>query len=258
YPRFNRARWGEVGPLQWSAGYTFPMVLALAPSVTVLPAIRAVIGTIRGTRDESVRQAGVLALMANAALGSVLYYPDYIHLAFIGPPVAIVAADAIDRVVTRRVVTAFLATLLFVGTGYQLTRVMVGSWRDAPFALDTPFGRVRFREQREVDVITRVGAVLDRSGSRQLFVYPFGASFYLLTGTSNPTPFQFLHPNYNRPDQLELAIEILERRRVPYVLVIVPTPSTDPVPRYMSAHYEQVVDEAGPLPLYRRRPADAD
>ena len=257
YPRFNRARWGEIGPLQWSARYTFPTVLALAPSVAVVPAVRAVIASVRGVRDESLRQAGLLAVMTIAAIVSILYYPDYIHLAFIGPPCALLAADAIDRVVERarggRVVTALATVLLFVAMGYQLARVMVGSWRDAPFVLDTPFGRMEFREQRDIDLITRVRAVLDRSGSRELFVYPVGAGFYLLTGTSNPTPFQFLHPNYSRPDQLDLAIAILERRRLPYVVVIVPMNSTDPVLRYVSAHYEQVVDEAGPLPLYRRR-----
>ncbi len=256
YPRFNRAHWGELGPFASSARYTFPTLLAVAPSLAAVPAVRAVAGVVRGTRDRSLRQTMLLAVMAVAAIGSVLYYPDYIHLAFIGPVFALVAADVVERLAGRagRVVATLAALALLAATGYQLARVMVGSWRDAPFALDTPFGRMEFHERREVDVVTRVRAVIDRSGSRELFVYPFGAGFYLLTGTSNPTPFQFLHPNYSRPDQLELATTILERRRVPYVIVIVPMNPADPVLRYVSSHYEQVVDDAGPLPLFRRRP----
>ena len=118
---------------------------------------------------------------------------------------------------------------------------------------DSPFGRVRYHERHEVDVVERVRAVIDRSPSRELFVYPFGAAFYLLTGTDNPTPFQFLPAGYGRPDQVALTIDILERRQVPHVIVIIPMSSADPVLRYIAAHYERVEDAQGELPLFRRR-----
>src|SRR5204863_10175787 len=94
--------------------------------------------------------------------------------------------------------------------------------------------------------------VTDSSGAGALFVVPCAAAFCLRTGTESPTPFQFLPPAYARPDQVSLTIDILERRQVAYVIVIVPMSSTDPLLRYVAAHYERVEDEQGELPLFRR------
>jgi hypothetical protein len=258
YPHLNRTRWGAVGPFPWNARYTFPNLLAVWPSLAAVPIVGAAFAAVRGERGEAFRRTMLLAVMGPAAIASVLYYPDYVHLAFIGSLFAVVAADAVERIAAwgrpARAATAVLTLALLAASAVQLERVMAGSWRDFPVRLDTPFGRMDFREGHELDVIQRVRAVLSRSPSRELFVYPFGAALYLVTGTSNPTPFQFLLPSYSRPDQLETAISILERRRVPYVIVIVPMSAEDPVLRYVGSHYEQVADDAGPLPLFRRRP----
>jgi hypothetical protein len=258
YPHLNRTRWGAVGLFPWNARYTFPTLLAVAPSLAAVATLRTVVAAARGERGDGFRRMMLLAVMTLAAIGSVLYYPDYVHLAFIGSLFAVVAAELVEEIAARgrpvRLATAVLVLVLFGASTVQLERVMAGSWRDFPVALDTPFGRMDFRQGHELDVIERVRAVLSRSASNELFVYPFGAAFYLITGTSNPTPFQFLLPSYSRPDQLETAISILERHRVPYVIVIVPMSPDDPVLRYISSSYEQVVDDAGPLPLFRRRP----
>ena len=131
---------------------------------------------------------------------------------------------------------------------------MTGSWRDHPFSYVTPFGRMDFHDRHEIEIIDGIRTVIDRSTSRELFVYPYGAAFYLLTGTSNPTPFQFLLPGYSRPDQIDATLAILEARQVPYVIVIKPMTPTDPVTEYVGSHFEQVEGEHGKLPLFRRVP----
>jgi hypothetical protein len=258
YPRLNRARWGALGLFPSSARYTFPTALALAPGLTLVAGVRAAVGFARGVEGEHVRRLTCLTLMGLASIASILYYPDYIHLAFIGSVFAVLAAELLATAFRARPAAGWPATMvavLLLGvTGAQLARVMNGSWRDHPFATDSPFGRVRFEDLQQLEIVERVRAVLAPAGARELFVYPFGAALYLLTGTENPTPFQFLLPEYSRPDQIDLTLAILERRRVPYLFVIKPMTSTDPILRYVTEHYDQVEDERGLLPLFRRRP----
>lgn len=258
YPRLNRTPWGSVGLFPWYARYTFPTALAVAPGLALLASIRAAVGFVRGVDGERLRRSVCLALVGLASIASILYYPDYIHLAFIGSVFAVLAAELLETGLRARPLAGWPATLVAVlllgATGAQLARVMTGSWRDYPLAYDSPFGRVRFHERQELEIVERIRAILDRAPSRELFVYPFGAGMYLLTGTENPTPFLFLVPEYSRPNQIELTLAILERRRVPYLFVIKPLTSTDAILRYVAAHYEQVEDERGPLPLFRRRP----
>jgi hypothetical protein len=258
YPRLNRTEWGSVGLFPWYARYTFPTALAVAPGLAVVASFRAALAFARRVDGERLRRAACLALVGLSSIASILYYPDYIHLAFIGSVFAALAAELLETALRTRPLRGWPATLVVVlvlgATGAQLVRVMVGSWRDHPYAYDSPFGRVRYHERRELEMTERLRAVLDRSPSRELFVYPFGAAIYLLTGTENPTPFQFLVPEYSRPDQIELTLTILKERRLPYLFVIKPLTPTDPILRWVADHYEQVVDEKGPLPLLRRRP----
>jgi hypothetical protein len=258
YPRLNRTRWGSVGFFPRYARYTFPTALAVAPGLALVATVRASLGFVRRVDRERLRRSVCLAVVGLSSIASILYYPDYIHLAFIGSAFAVLAAELLEIALRARPLAGWPATLVVVlllgATGAQLARVMAGSWRDHPFAYDSPFGRVRFHERQEREIVERMRAVLDRSPSRELFVYPFGAAIYLLTGTENPTPFQFLAPEYSRPDQIEQTLAILEQRRVPYLFVIKPLTSTDPILRYVADHYEQVEDEQGPLPLFRRRP----
>jgi hypothetical protein len=263
HPLFNythlnqpQARWGSIGIFPWYARYTFPAALAVVPGLTLVAGVRAAVAIARRDDGENLRRALLLPILGLASIAAIAYYPDYAHLAFVGSVFAILAAELAEtafraRLLAGRPATAVVLALL-VATGAQLARVMIGSWRDFPFVYDSPFGRVRYHERHEVDVVERARAVIDQSASRELFVYPFGAAFYLLTGTDNPTPFQFLPAAYARPDQVALTIEILERRQVPYVIVIVPMSSSDPVLRYIAAHYARVEDGQGQLPLFRR------
>ena len=259
YTRLNQARWGMVGLFPWYARYTFPTALAVVPGLALVAGARAIVAVVRRDDAERARRTVLLAIVGVASIGAIAYYPDYVHLAFVGSVFAVLAAELLEHALDIRSLAGWPATVVAIAllgaTGGQLARVMIGSRRDFPFVYDSPFGRVRFSERHEADVVERVRAVVDRSGSRELFVYPFGAAFYLLLGAENPTPFQFLPAGYGRPDQVAQTVDVLERRRVPWVIVFIPMTSSDPVLRYVAAHYERVTDAEGDLPLFRRREA---
>jgi hypothetical protein len=238
------ASWGYVGPFGWLARYTVPRLLPWEPVLTALVGCRAGVELRWGHDRERGRRSVVLAVMSAAWAGSILYFPDFIHLCIIGPVFAIIAADLLESGLAAvgtwwggaHPVRWLATTALLLALGVHLGRVFVGSWRDFPLARTTPFGRVDFREQREVDLVEDVRAKLEQAGTTELFVYPAGAALYLLTGAINPTPFQFMAPGYSRPDQLDQAVETLERRKVLYVLMLVELPG-DPVTEYVRRRY---------------------
>ena len=256
------APWGYLGPFAWYARYTFPRVLPWEPVLTALMAMRVAVALVRGDDPERLRRSLVLTVMSLAAVGSIAYFADYIHLAFIGPVFAVLAADLLEAAlgglarrapVGARVAGGLTAVLVLAGVAFQLRTVMAGSWQDYPIAYRSPFGTLHFHHRKEIDMLERVRAVLDAAGAKELFIYPAGAGFYLLTGTTNPTAYQFLVPGYSRPDQLEDAAATLARRRVPFVLVFFPLGRGEPVADEVLAHYEAVLHGSDGQPLLWRR-----
>lgn len=51
-----------------------------------------------------------------------------------------------------------------------------------------------------------------------IFVYPYVPMYYFLSATTNPTPYSLLVYNYNTPSQFQQAIQIVDRKRVHYVV----------------------------------------
>ena len=72
----------------------------------------------------------------------------------------------------------------------------------------------------------------------------------------NATPYQLILPGYSPAEQLDDAISILDRRRVPFVLLVsVLTRAGDPVVTSVTRAYDQVADfdTSARLLLYQRR-----
>ena len=67
-----------------------------------------------------------------------------------------------------------------------------------------------------------------------IFVYPYYPAYYYLTATSNPTPYDYLHPGLHTPEQFEEAMNRIAARRPEVVLfdpsfyggIVVSFPST--------------------------------
>jgi hypothetical protein len=52
----------------------------------------------------------------------------------------------------------------------------------------------------------------------EIFAYPYCPMYYFLSATTNPTRFSILLSNYNTAAQIEEVIQVLEQRRVRYVV----------------------------------------
>jgi hypothetical protein len=71
----------------------------------------------------------------------------------------------------------------------------------------------------------------------------------------NPTRFQFLLPGYNSPAQLQEVIEVLEQRKLPYIVAFPGfLPAGDPINAYLQREYEPLADagEVGQA-IFRRK-----
>ncbi len=253
------APWGYVGAFGWNARHTFPTLLTWLPGLAVLAALRAGADWWRGAPSERVRRSVALALSAPAWIASILYFPDYIHLAIIGPIFAVVAADLLAGALAppraaSRVAGGIGTAFLLVAIAFQLERVSTGSWQDYPIVHHTPFGTMNFRDRNRPDQIEWMRTLLRDSGTDELFVYPAGAAWYLWTDTINPTPYQFLAASYNGPDQLAETVAILDRRRLPYVIGVMLL-AGDPVSDYLRAHYTPMKQPAGQMTVLRRNDA---
>jgi hypothetical protein len=112
---------------------------------------------------------------------------------------------------------------------------------------------VQFHGTREATAYARIAALTRATPPAELLSYPWGGAVHLLTGTINPTPIQIYLPTYTTASQIADTIATLERRRVPWVVTPGPLDPKDPIQAYVAQHYEQVVEDGRPLPLYRRR-----
>jgi hypothetical protein len=250
YPRVNRVPWGYIWTLP---SYTFPHLLVWLPAVTLVEAARSVRS---GREAEDRRRGATLVVMAAAAVGSIAYNPDYIHHAFVGSVLAVLLGDVVEaglRAFAPRTVAAAVTAVALVALAAQLGRVMVRAHRDFPIDLATPFGTVQFHGTLEATAYARIAALTRATPRAELLSYPWGGAVHLLTGTINPTPIQIYLPTYTTASQIADTIATLERRRVPWVVTPGPLDPKDPIQAYVAQHYEQVVEDGRPLPLYRRR-----
>jgi len=246
--------WGYVGPLGWYLRYTFPTLLRYLPVPVAILGVRAFREWRRG-RQERFRQSALLTIFALAAIGSVFYSADCIHLAFAAPMVVVVVADIFEWAIGirfPRAAATVVVALLNVALALQLARVMVGSWADHPYSYASQFGRVQFRTPGEIEMVQAIRDAAQANGPTEVFIYPAGAGMYLLTGTSNPTPFQFLAPGYSRPDQLDALPGMLERRRVRVVVVFVPPEPSSLLATYLARHFEPVPGQHGRPLVFQR------
>jgi hypothetical protein len=99
------------------------------------------------------------------------------------------------------------------------------------------------------------------SPGEEILVYPYAPTYYFLSATTNPTRYSFLMYNYNTPSQFREVIDILDQRRVRYVIwdtnfgpkvagEIFPgswprSPSDLILEPYLESHYRLVEDDSG-------------
>ncbi len=264
YEAALRVAWGATGMLGGGyAAFTWPLVLKWAPLGMAPLLARLLIDVARGTRRLRVRQDTVLLLVGAGSAASVLYYPDFIHLAFIAPPFFIAAVAGLDWALRAlrpawlaRAAAWSVAAALVVMLGRQLADNQSRAHATHAIRHQTAFGLVDFSAPWEVAFTDTLRALLDRTPSREMFGYPSVVSPYLVAGGRNPTPYQHLSSRYHKPRRIQHALEILRTRRPPYIVVapLFLNFETDPIAIFIDAEY-RFVDVAGltPIWLYARK-----
>lgn len=245
--------WGAVGPFAWFARYTFVRGLAWGlPLVGAGAVVLAIADTMR--TDPRRIASAALAVLSVSWVASIVYYPDYIHLAIVAPFLGLAAVVLCARAAgfvpagTRRALLLAASIVSAAALGW----IARGAWRDYPVTHGTAFGRMQFHDPKMPARIDALRAALVRSGSRELFVYPYGAAFYLWAGATNPTALQFLVPGYTTPAQYAAVITALEQRRTPLVALTLYGPG-DPVAAWVHARYVPVEGQPEPAVLFERR-----
>jgi 4-amino-4-deoxy-L-arabinose transferase-like glycosyltransferase len=183
--------------------------------------------------------------------------PDFTHIAFLGPPYYLVLAWAIDVSSPFRrsfkLVGTFFLFLVFTAFGMSL---LLGGPLGARHWIATRRGTLKTAE---------TGLLLEFlqahvSPGEKIFVYPSQPLYYYLTGTFNPTSYEFFQLGLFSQDQFQEAIRQLAFDQTRVVLIdpftsekfLFISPATppsvlaepDPVADYVFSHFRPCVREA--------------
>jgi len=266
YAAVTHCPWGDVTILSaWQASFTFPRVLAWMPLAVAPTALRLAWLVARRRGGREARTLLLLLTLCGASALSILYFPDFIHLAFIAPLFLVAAAENTEAAARRvglprpwRAVAALtLASAILSFSIGRLADNRARLWRAFPVSHLTAFGRIDYAT---IDLVRRQEAVrhlVDRSPKRELFCYPVLAELYLTADANDPVPFGFFIASFFRPDQVRQALDILRAKRLPYiVLALKPGIIRDAIFDYVEKEY-QPLDPADPVLalIYRRRPS---
>lgn len=204
----------------------------------------------RGTH-KSLHFVAIGLTLFGVWLSMALTRADLAHCIFIMPLFSVSLAWVIDgRAIPFRslqvIKPALVGFLLFTFTLFGIALVY-NSLRAQ--SQETRRGPVKFPQRDEI--VPYVEAHVAQG--RDIFVYPLHPLYYYLTGTVNPTRFEFLQPGLHTPDQEQETVSELEASHVNVVVlwpdfrVGMPTlfPNTprsvfaaaDPVSDYLVAHY---------------------
>ena len=255
YGGTTHCAWGHVNVMTALQGtFTFPRVLACLPVVLVPVLVRLVRRRRRGD--------GLLLVATAAAVASIAYFPDFIHIAFIAPLFFVaagvgleMAAGALPRSRAAKGLAFAAGVVLLVGAGVRLGDVLVRSRRLYPITHETAFGRIAFASEADVRFYETLDRRLEDVRPRELFCYPGVSYLYLVADADNPTRFGFFHAGYASPDQVQEVLDTVEAKRLPYVAVIRAFAGIDDtVMAYLRRAYDPLAPDDGAMfQLYRRK-----
>jgi hypothetical protein len=268
YRNYNVGKfpWASYGAF-WAGGlkYTSYWLMKATPALLAIEAVALVWALWRrGLRAQLDRL--LVLLLALDAVAAITYFPDIVHIAFILPFVLVVLGGMIHRIRTAVVweptpavraglrlawAAAFVAVL---AKGWMNTRL---AWRESPVLFDTAFGRLA-GSPLQAGTIHDLRAELhvDDAKPPHLFAYSTDAWIYLTLPADNPTQFALLRPVYNTPEQVQAAIDSLERDPQALVLLsmLANTPD-DPFVVYLRSKWHEVAGAGPPIfvgtPVYR-------
>jgi len=249
YREVNRTTWGSGLPIATARFTVLPLITNLPLVVLLVVLAQTVLAWIRGGARPRAETLLVLAAFGIAAPTAVLYYPDYVHLAFILPVALVLAAEIVQSLLraagTRSgQVSVALGFALGGACAVRLHHNWVQAHADYPISHETAFGRVDLGSQHVADFVDHLRGLLDGTPGREMFIYPTSGGFSLMTDARNPTRHDCIFPVYQSDEEQRDVVSALERRRPRYVLIILPSggPEHDPIVAYIERAYHRAPD----------------
>lgn len=246
--------------------YTWHWLLRAAPAVLVLEGGSLALQVIRRPAELDVTRVCLL-LLAVVMAASIIYFPDYIHVAYILPflllPAARVVHGARSLPLWRRHALLALAppsalvlmSLALVAKGASNLQL---AEREAPQQFASAVGPLRgdVGSRRLLETLQRLHRDLpaDRPGRDLLFAYAADTWLYLAVPGDNPTPFSALLHGFHTPRQFAQAVAALRSRQVPVIVALTPfMAADDPIRRLLDQEYV-VLEDLWPYGIYGRKP----
>jgi len=237
---------------EWTVGMA-SILIAPFLFIALLPALLPVLA-VRYRWKEATPDA-VLYLLCGIALWlSELHRKDIYHLVFGSPLLVVLCVHLMAE--SRRKAADFalqiLSIVAFSLATFNLFQVVVTAHsiatRVGPVAMYKDDPVLSFLDSRTVP-------------GEEIFVYPFAPMYYFLSATANPTRFSILEYTYNTTSEFQEVIQVLDRRKVRYVLwdtnfeaktapIVFPecprmSPSRYLIEPYLESHYDLVKDVNG-------------
>jgi hypothetical protein len=253
YGGVTHCPWGDVNIVTYSQStFTFPLLLKYLPLALIPALARLTWAVVRGSSRDEARQLLMLIAFAGTSIASILYFPDFIHIAFIAPVFLVAIAESAEWAVRRlpmrapllRAVGALAAAALLVACVLRLDHNLVRLREANRFSRSSAFGRVDFNREEDALLYDRVKELMQGTSSRYLYCYPIIAHLYLMLDVENPTAHGFFVPGYSGPDLVQEVIDSLNTTRPPYIVFFSAFGrADDPVASWIRAHYEPIGKE---------------
>ncbi len=248
-----RSAWGAY-PAYNAKLYAFPQLLAFQPVVIGIAALRIGWQWLRDEPTDELRNLQCLTILPAFAMLSIMYFPNYTHLAIVAPVCLPLVGETLEWILRfgERVarVPAFAGTvlglILIARLGVQLRQNLEQRHQMYPLTAPTPFGLVGFPFRDEIEFVEAIRQLMPEGGPREFFAYPHQASWYLVADGRNPTRYQVVLKDYSGPEIFDEVLGTLEARKVPLVAVARTEVKwkNDPILAYLAEKYELV-----PLPF---------
>jgi hypothetical protein len=210
-------RWGATF-VAAAMPFTFPRLLAWLPIVFALTLPRLCWLVIAGYEERTARQLVWLVMFAVSSMISIMYFPDFVHIAFIAPVFYVLLAENTEfaarklRRLGPAAALAATAVVLLLSSGF-LARTWLRLWEQFPIAVDSAFGRVQLASP-EPGLMKAFRRLAEATTSREVYIRPALGSFYLMSGAKNPTPHCLYTASLEQAD----VITWLEARRPVYAV----------------------------------------
>jgi hypothetical protein len=196
------------GPFNWSIGMAAILITPFC-FVAALPALFLVLGLLYKWKT-APPEIPLYAFCGWALWLSEFHRRDIYHLVFGSPLLIVLCVYFLGE--SRKKIADYLLQILAITSACLAVFNLILVITAHPVA--TRVGSIAmFKDDPALAFIDQHTMPGD-----EIFTYPYCPMYYFLTSTSNPTRYSILVYNYNTTSQFQEAIQVLDRRKVRYVL----------------------------------------